>query len=178
MANTDNARGLRPIYGPGGGAPKMTKYLAGTTTSIFRGDIVARAANGRVHRIATTTGSGKIVGVAANYVNALSGVGATTAQDVWVYDDPDQSFEIQDDGAAATPARSDLGATFALIVGVGNTTTGQSIFEVDASAAGVASTDPVLAIDFKVGPAFEVGKNATWIIKLNRHLHRTASLGI
>jgi hypothetical protein len=139
---------------------------------------VARATNGRVHRIATTTGSARIVGVAANYVNATSGTGATTAQDVWVYDDPNQLFEIQDDGAAATPARSDLGATFALIVGAGNTTTGQSIFEIDASASGTASTDPILAIDFKVGPTFEVGKNATWIVRLNRHLYRSASAGI
>lgn len=177
MANVDQPNGFRPVQ-KGNSAPQLRRYLAGTTTSIFRGDVVALATNGRVHRIATTTGSARIIGVAANYVNATSGTGATTAQEVWVYDDPDQEFIVQDDGAAATPARTAIGSTYALIVGAGNSTTGQSIFEVDASAAGTTSTDPVIVKGFLEGGAYEIGKNSKMIVTLNRHLYKKGSAGI
>lgn len=178
MANTDAPRGLRPISGPGGGSPLLIVRPAGTTTSIFRGDVVALATNGRVHRVATTTGSARIVGVAANFVLATSGVGATTAQDCWIYADPDQLFEIQDDGASATPAESSIGATYPLVIGAGNSTTGKSIFELDISAPGTTSLDPLLAVGFKEGPTYEIGKYATFLVKLNRHLFKSGSAGI
>ena len=177
MANTDQPNGFRP-YQVGNASPKVGKYLAGTTTSIFRGDVVAIAANGRLHRIATTTGSAQVIGVALNYVNATSAPGSTTAQNVWVYDDPDQLFVVQDDGAAATPAYSAVGASYALIIGAGNTTTGQSIFEVDASASGTVSTDAVIIRGFLEGGAYEIGKNSKMIVALSRHKYKTNVVGI
>lgn len=177
MANVDQANGFRPVQ-QGNSSPKIKRYLAGTTTSIFRGDVVALATNGRVHRIATTTGSARIIGVAANYVNATSAPGSTTAQEVWVYDDPNQEFVGQDDGAGITPARTAIGQTFALIIGAGNSTTGQSIFEVDASASGTTSTDAVIVTGVLEGGAYEIGKYMKTIVKLNRHLYKVGSAGI
>lgn len=174
MANVDAPRGLAPWNGTQGGPPRLRKYVAGTTTSIGRGDVVALATNGRVHRIATTTGSAAIVGVAANYIPTP---GSSTA-DVWVYDDPQQIFTIQDDGASATPAQADVGATFPLILGTPNTLTGQSIQELDVSAPGTATTDPLLVLGFVTGGGLEVAKNATYLVKLNRHLYITRSAGI
>jgi hypothetical protein len=177
MANTDNPRGLRPVRGNNDGGPRVTLYPGGTTTSIGRGDVVALATNGRVHRIATTTGSARIIGVAQNYV-AAPATGVTTAPDVYVYDDPSQLFEIQDDGAAATPAQSSIGATYPLVLGTPNTTTGSSIQELDISAPGTTSTDPLLAVGFVQGQGREIGKNACFIVRLNRHLFKTGSAGI
>ena len=177
MANIDAPRGLVPHNGDNGNAPRMRLMKAGTTTSIGRGDIVALAANGRVHRIATTTGSAAIVGVAANYV-AAPAAGVTTPPDVWVYDDPHQTFVIQDDGEAATPAQSSVGSTFAMILGTPNTTTGSSIQEIDASATGVATTDPLVVMGFLEGPGHEIGKYAKHLVMLNRHIYRHRSAGI
>lgn len=173
MANADRPRGLTPY----GRDPKLKKYRNSTTTDTFRGDVVALDANGKVHRIATTTGSANIVGVAANFVDASA---SSSAQDVWVYDDPDQQFLVQDDGTGVTTTivRASVGSTFPFIIGAGNTTTGQSIFEVDGSATGVAATDPVLAQGYLEGPFNEVHANATWIVTLNRHLYKKGSSGI
>lgn len=173
MANTHAARGLYPYQGQGG-SPRLKKYKCSTTTATFRGDVVAMNSSGVVHRIATTTGSDKVVGVASNYIPAST----TTGNDVWVYDDPDQQFIIQDDGAAATPSQVDVGSTFVLIIGAGNTSTGQSIFELDASSTGVAATDPLLSQGFIEGPHDEIGKYARFIVTLNRHLYKKGSSGV
>lgn len=176
MANTDNASGLKPWNG-NGVPPRLRVYKGGTTTSIGRGDVVALATNGRVHRVATTTGSATIVGVAANYVAAPAS-GVTTPPDVWVYDDPNQDFVIQDDGDGATPSQATVGATFPLILGTPNTVTGSSIQELDISAPGTTSGDPLLATGFIEGPGHEIGKYAKIIVRLNRHLYKTGSAGI
>ena len=174
MANTDAPMGLKPWAGGSDGPPRMRLYVGGSTTNIGRGDVVALAANGRIHRIVTTTGSAAIVGVAANYVATPT----TNTPEVWVYDDPDQLFVVQDDGAAATPAQASVGATFAMILGAPNTTTGNSIQEIDASASGTTSTDPLIVLGFVQGAGFEIGKNAKHIVKLNRHLYRAGSAAI
>ncbi|HTG45208.1 MAG TPA: hypothetical protein VK633_11825 [Verrucomicrobiae bacterium] len=175
MANVDNARGLHPIRGSNGGEPRMRVYKANVTTDIFQGDVVEMLATGTVKSIVTTTGSATAIGVAANRVDASI---QATSQDVLVYDDPDQEFEVQDDGEAATPSQAVVGATFALILTTGNTTTGMSKHEIDASAAGVSATDAVLVQGFKLGPSFSIGKYATHIVRLNQHLYRTGSAGI
>jgi hypothetical protein len=178
MANTDNPRGLRPIRGNNEGGPRLTLYKGGTTTSIGRGDVVALATNGRVHRVATTTASGAVIGVAANYV-AAPAAGVTATPDVWVYDDPAQLFEIQDDGAGATPAQAIVGATFPLVLGTPNTTTGSSIQELDISAPGTAATDPLHVVGFVEGVNRDASaKYASIIVRLNRHLFMTGSAGI
>lgn len=177
MANLDAPRGLRPVRGTGDSSPRMNVYKAGTTTSIGRGDVVALATNGRIHRVATTTGAATIIGVAATY-NATPVAGVTEPVDVWVYDDPTQLFEIQDDGAGATPAQSSVGATFPLVLGTPSTTTGQSIQELDISAPGTTSGDPLLLVGFITGPGRDIDKNASCIVRLNRHLFKTGSAGI
>ncbi len=175
MANVHNARGFSVLRGSNGGNPRVRKYAANVTTDIFKGDVVQLLATGRVKSITTTTGTAPILGVAANRIKHGD---STSPQDVWVYDDPDQEFEVTDDGAAATLSAADVGATFALILTTGNTTTGQSKQEIDASASGAATTDAVLLEGFKTGPSFTIGKYASAIVRLNRHIMKTGSAGI
>jgi hypothetical protein len=177
MSNQDYPCGLTP-FSPDGRTPRQQIYYAGTTTSIFRGDVVAINSSGRVHTIATTAGSIYTLGVAANYVDATVAPGSTTAQKVWVYDDPQQLFVIQDDGDSATPARTDVGAQCPLILTTGSTTTGQSKQELNVSGVTTSLTEVVKIIGFKEGPTFEIGKNAKYIVKLNRHFEGQARVGI
>ena len=176
MANLDQPSGMYPYQGAGG-TPKLKKYKNSTTTDTFTGDVVALNASGVVHRIATTTGSARIVGVAANFVDASD---STTNQSVWVWDDPDQQFVDQDDGTGVTTAtvNASVGSTFPFIIGAGNTTTGRSIFEMDGSATGVTSTDPLMAQGVLEGPKHEIGANAKRIVTFNRHIYRKGSAGI
>jgi hypothetical protein len=64
------------------------------------------------------------------------------------------------------------------VLGTPNTTTGQSIQELDISAPGAAATDPLLAVDFLTGPALEIGAYANIIVRLNRHLYKTGATGV
>lgn len=175
MANTHNARGLKPLRGSNGGEPRMRKYLANVTTDIFQGDVVQLLAAGTVKTITTTTGNSFVLGVAANAIDASD---YTTNQELWVFDDPDQEYEITDDGAAATLSAADVGATFAMILTTGNTITGISKQEIDASASGAATTDPLILQGFKTGPNLTIGKYASEIVKLNRHIWKTGSAGV
>lgn len=177
MANLDAPVGLAPWNGDQSGPPRLRLYKGGTTTSIGRGDVVAVASNGRVHRTATTTASDLVVGVSAQYV-AAPAAGVTATPDVWVYDDPNQVFVIQDDGAAATPAQASLFATYPLVLGTPNTTTGSSIQELDISGPGAAATDPLLAIGYVEGPDKDISKNAKFLVRLNRHVQKTGTTGV
>lgn len=178
MANTDAPRGLRPWNAVGGGSPRLSKYSAGTTTNILRGEVVALATNGRLHTIATTTGSANIIGVAANAIIVTQGTNGTSPADIYVYDDPYQEFTIQDDGAGATPAQASLGATYPLVLTAGSTVTGQGGMELDISAPGTATTDPLLAVRYLTGGPLEIAKFATFVVRLNRHILKSGSAGI
>ena len=174
MANTDAPAGLRPLRGNGGGSPKLKDYNAGTSTDIFRGDIVAIATNGRIHTIGTATGTVKVIGVAANHIDASD---SSSAQIVWVYDDPHQEFVLQDDGDTGTPDAASVGATAEVVITTGNTTTGQSKQELDISALGVAATDPLIIKGFVTGPGRSIADFADIIVQLNQHIYKQASAG-
>ena len=132
MANRDNVRGLYPIRQATGGKIPMNKYYNdGTTTAIFEGDIVylmggGHDRRGKILRLATTTGSDDIIGVAANYVAA-----GTSNQEVWVYDSPETVFGVNSDGSTSTDHSAHIGAVATAIVTAGNTTTGLSKVELD-----------------------------------------------
>ncbi len=176
MSNQDAPFGLVP-YNPSGGTPRKEVFYAGTTTSIFRGDIVCIAANGRVHTLTTATGDEEMIGVAANFVDATTAPGSTTAQKCWVYTDPEQRYIVQDDGDGA-PAWADVGATAAIVATTGNTTTGQGKQELDISSLTTTSTKPLKVLGFKTGPSFEVGDYAKYIVKLNINTLNSFRAGI
>lgn len=171
MANADAPYGLRPRYGNA----KTNQYSAGTTTDIFKGDVVSIDTNGHVATILTTTGSATVLGVAANFVDASA---SSSAQNVWVYDNPHEEFVLQDDGASGTPALDSTGATAPLVITTGNTTSGQSKHELDISGLGTAATDPLVILGFITGPGRVIGKNADIVVKLNRHIRAMGSSGI
>ena len=65
-----------------------------------------------------------------------------------------------------------------MILGTPNTTTGSSIQEIDASAIGVSTVDPLVVMGFLEGPGHEIGKYAKHLVMLNRHIYRHRSAGI
>lgn len=161
MANPDTPFGLKPW----GKILSKREYVSGGTTDVFEGDIVRMDSDGKVSSITTTTGGATIIGVAANYKDASAG---NTA--LWVYDDPNQLFYCQDDGASATPAQTNVGNTAPVVLGSGNTTTGLSAFELDISAAATGTADPLQIVDFVAGPGLSIGKNARIVVRLQKHM--------
>lgn len=120
MANKNQPRGLRPH----GRVLRMRPYVAGST--IYANAAVSLAADGQVD--AAT--SGKLLGVAANY--------ATANQTVFVYDDPQQLFEVEGDTAVAA---ADIGLNCTLNAGTDSTTyklSGQTA-DIDGTMADTAT---------------------------------------
>ena len=146
MANIDGPYGFRPVGMLNGGKIPMRKYRTGTTTAIWKGDIVIMTgADNYLLRSAATTPSVDTVGVAANYLAA----GASVSRDIWVYDDPNTIFEIQSDGTTDTDSTDYIGSVATLITANGNTTTGIAKLEIDASAitsSGTATNNVVKII--------------------------------
>lgn len=175
MANKDFPSGLIPF----GKDPQIEYMEASVTTAIFKGDVVARKAAGRIHAVVTTTGSVNIIGVAAEYSKAAN----TPAVKIAVYSDPQQKFIVQDDGAGATTTnfnKSLAGKCAPLIVTTGNTSTGISKQELDiSSAAAGATTDPLKIINVADYLDNESGvSHMKWVVMLNRHIKTAFRVGI
>jgi hypothetical protein len=171
MTNVDHPHGLNAVMSRFHDTPRMTKYFANVTTAVFRGDVVKQATNGRVSRCTATAGNDNIIGVAANY----SAAGTTPAKEIWVYDDMDTVFEIQNDittDPGLTTARGHLHANANLITGNGSTASGQSGMEIDTSSITTAGTTAAL----KIVGFYNIAGNdislahARYLVVLNKHL--------
>ena len=173
MANTDWPSGLRPVSnGKGGTAPQMRPYpkLAGI---IYEGDILYMGESGVVVYNGTTDAhADNLIGVAAHY----AGTAAVTGEGVFVYDDPDQEYIVQDSGSSITTIANlnelllkHIGLTYAS----GNTTTLQSKVEIDASSiSNVWTLDlPLLVVRKWEGEDNAFGANLKMVVKIDHRNH-------
>lgn len=201
MATVSRPRGLVPVKTIDGHATHaLRQYLipSAYSTAIFNGDPVVMTASGSnrgyIGRMNTTvtattvTSSGTWLGVfvGCTYVDPNSkqpvmrqyypGSITPASGDIvaYVIDDPDALFEIQADGAIAQTA---MGTNAAIIqTAVGNTTTGNSGLQLDASSVESTSTLPLRIVDFVTRPESAIGDTYTdVIVRLNTHFHRTAT---
>jgi len=161
MANLDNPRGARPYGDDLGSSPY--KHATSSTVAIYPGDFV-KTSGGYV--LTATAVTDRLRGVAKNYAAASS---STT---VYVWDNPDQKFVIQDD-ASATLTQTAVGKSGDVLLTTGDTTLKLSKHEIIASD--LATTDGQLRV---IGLADTVytndvinawGVNADLIIQINEH---------
>lgn len=173
MANVDWPSGLRPVgNGKAGTAPQMRPYpkLAGI---IYEGDMLYMGESGVVVYNGTTDAQAdNLIGVAAHYV----GTAAATGEGVFVYDDPDQEFILQDSGSAVTTVALEniqllrhAGITYAS----GNTTTLQSKVELNCgSTSSVWTLDlPLLVVRKFEAEDNALGANIKFIVKIDHRSH-------
>lgn len=202
MANVDAAFGLRPVShrngAPYNGAVNPYYKPASYATAMFAGDpaiITGTANTAEVARpgvgnfipgtlpeinLAGVTGgiSGIVVAFGAD-PNALEQAfsPASTEAIVWLADDPDLLFEVQEDSVGGALAVTDVGLNTNLVLGAGSTITNLSTWELDSSLAAVTATLQ-MRIERLVNRADnEIGNQAKWLVAINVHTARTA-LGI
>jgi hypothetical protein len=162
--NPDTPNGLKPVRyqdgSPYNGAHNLYAKLAGYGTAIFIGDVVQLA------DVAADTGvriqgmdvegmpavelyavNTDMIGVVVGFLPNPDALGtnhspASTAAIVMVADDPNLIFEAQEDGVGGTYFTADMVGSNVDILGAiaGNTTTGQSIQELDSSVTPVSTT--------------------------------------
>lgn len=169
MSNQDNPHGLRAVISQANKNPRMTKYRVGTTTPVYKDDVVQLLATGKVKTITTVGGVNAIIGTAASY----GGTSNTTG--IWVFDDPDTLFEVQSDGTTdpgASTALSKIGNTANLILTTGNTATKNSKHELDYSDLGTDTTAPLKVLGYhKRVTNNQNSSHAIFLVKLNRHIN-------
>jgi hypothetical protein len=198
----DKTYGFKPVNRldglPYAGAIRQIPVAAAYATAILNGDTVKVDTNGYiVAGSATDSGTNVGVLVGCQYVNSSgqtvqgqyypAAVSTTTALAfAYVVDDPNAVFKVvATNGQTTVPtafSRAIVGANVPISVATGSTTTGDSFYGIDGTAAATTNTLPVRVIDVvpdtATGPA---GASATtyyeFLVKFNLHQY-TSTTGI
>jgi hypothetical protein len=175
QANTNNPFGFQPVESASVPAPTRMYQTSTDNVEIGMGDLVVVTTGGFVAKalsgasgIVSGTGANQILGVAAQYMAALSTDGR-----LLVYDDPDQNYVVQDNGAATSGMqRISIGQSFSVnVTATANAFTGRSAM-VLLSTSNVGSTAgrpvKVIAMHPIEGTSFPTasGQWRKWIVKL------------
>lgn len=199
MANSDTPFGLRPVRylsgAPYNGAANKYYVPASDGTAIYLGGLVKMAGSGDANGIASVTGNvstgNAVIGVVVG-IDPVEGAGAngrdstiyrvaSTERYVYVADDPNLVFEIQDDSAGGDLAATHIGNS-ADITGFtsGSTTTGLSAIEIDSSTATASGdgTEDVVIMGLVQRVDNSIGTNAKWLVRLNNHFAVDAQAGV
>ena len=200
MANTDAPRGLQPIRhrngAPYNGAANPYFINSSYGVALFRGDPVIKTGTSNTASIEgmqagtlpeinkATAGDGNSLtgvvvgfGVENNLLDTPSNP-ASTERIVWIADDPDLVFLIQDDGSAALDATSvglNANLTFAT---AGSITTSLSGVELDATTPSADASNQLTIQRLHYIENNELGVNAVWEVKINQHTEATGVIGI
>ena len=191
MANVDKAFGLRPYKGAGWPVQQANKYnispSSGYATSIYQGDIVIFS-GGYINTAAVS--SANIVGVFShtyyvasdgtptfkNYYPASTTALGSGAIEVYIYDDPNQLFLVQADGASAVTCIGRNADTDGI---GGSTSTGVASRELDSS-----TIDTTLALQLKIVGVVQddvngdlTADNANLVVLINEHFMRGGVAG-
>ena len=142
-ANKDAPAGFRPVTGGvAGTTPQMNEYTVASSVTIYQGEPVCLV-SGVVNLLNGTTYQ-KLLGVAAHPIKAVD-----TIRTLRVYDDPNQEFIAQFDSVGAL-ITTDVGLrriNFSIInVDSGNSTTLQSIAEINSDPAYVTNNATILCV--------------------------------
>jgi hypothetical protein len=198
MANTDNATGLRPVKYLGGaaytGATRRFYVPASDSTAIYVGGLVKPGGSADADGVMAVTGDvstgDAVLGVvvAVDAVGGAAGVGrdaptyrvADTERYVFVADDPNLLFEVQDDSVGGALAAANVGNS-ADLTGFtsGSTGTGKSSIEIDSSTATASGdgTEDVVIVGLVQRVDNEIAANAKWLVRLNNHFYVDAQAG-
>jgi hypothetical protein len=187
MANIDMPNGFSFIGYADGKSPRggIHRYYKDATAGVIAvGDPVIRVTNssdpeGGPEIVRATTGAaitGVVVEVERIKTN-LDRAGYLAAADigyVWVADDPNALFEVQEDSDGGNLAVTNIGEHIDSVTALdADTVRGRSKYELDSSELATNNTWQIVALSNRVGNA--VGTNARWIVKANLHTEVNAS---
>ena len=192
MANTDIVRGFKLVGTLHGRPAQIRRYaiLAADGTATFIGDAVkvggSSDAGGFTKSVVQAAAADAILGVMVG-VDKITGVSdanlnlyqthrpASVLMNVWVCDDPDAIYEIQEDGVGATIAVGDIGLNADIIVAAGNATSGMSGMEVDIESKLTTATLQVKILGLVDRADNELAANAKLLVKINNHQYGSST---
>jgi hypothetical protein len=198
MANPDTPNGLSPCNSNGAPYAGQTNlYYVPSTDSVAMavGDPVTLAGSADASGVAPTvkrlTGGAPDSGAEYIPVGIVAGFAvdpdalevsnyraANTARYVLVQDDPSVFFVVQEDSVGGALAITNVGERANFIMGTPSATTGLSNVELDSSTAAASANTQMQIIRLLDVPQNEIGTNAKWIGKFNRHMYAVSTAGI
>lgn len=194
MANADTPFGLRPVrYVSGapynGAANKYYIPATDTDSAAYIGSLVKLTGGADANGVPVVTANvatsnpvvGVVVGVVPETADSLKYRANSTARYVWVADDPNLLFEVQEDSVGGALAATAAGATCQLTgFTSGSTVTGLSAIELDSSNVSETSDtdDDVRIISLVQREDNAVGTNAKWLVRLNVHQYVQNAIGV
>jgi hypothetical protein len=200
MANVDRPDGLKPVAYLSGlaynGATR--RYRKEASVILGLGDAVVHAGSSSTAGTnnAPETGvplvtraaaaSGTITGVVMHIEHDASVTGrahdtkhmaAADTGFVYVADNTDLVFEIQEDSDSNNLVVGDVGEGVDLAVANADTTTGLSNMEIDSStsAAQIGNADQLRVMELVQRSDNELGANARWHVLINEHTYKAAA---
>jgi len=189
MANSNTPFGLRPIRHingePYNGSATRYYVPASDSTALYIGDPVIIAGSADADGVATVTKAtaaggaymlGPVVSVEQVTRDSTTYREASTARYVWVADDPDLVFLVQEDGVGGALAVTDVGLNADWVAGSGSTVTGLSGAMLDTSTKATTATLQLRIQGFNQSVDNEVGSaNAKVLVTINLHSRRNAT---
>lgn len=192
MANADTPAGATPVAHRNGaaynGSFRVYSVPAGDATALFVGDFVKLAGtgqtiNGRVLQDVARAATGDVivgvvVGVKPDTQDSLRYRAASTVREVYVADNPDLVFEIQEGSSGTALTANDIGLNINFVVGAGSTVTGFSGTQLDNTTEATTST---LDLHLMAPVAREdnaIGASCKWLVTINRHQYSNQVAGV
>ncbi len=194
MANTNAPRGLVPVNGaysqPYSAGVRLYYHAAGDSAAIGVGDLVTATGASYFYNqggivqslpVVTRGASGDVfqgvcVGVLAATRDSAIYAPASTGVAVFVCDDPNVEFWVQDANSGTALTANDIGLNVNVSVGTVNTTTGMSGMVLDNSTEATTNTLDLKILgqyqspDNDLGSAVGTGAAAgKWLVRINRH---------
>ena len=192
MANADTPAGATPVAHRNGaaynGSLNVYSVAAGDGTALYVGDFVKLAGTGqtvggRVLQDVTRAATGDvIVGVVVGFKpdsqDSLRYRAASTAREVYVADNPDLVFEIQEGSSGTALTANDIGLNINFVVGAGSTVTGFSGTQLDNSTEATTSTLDLHLVQPVAREDNAIGYSCKWLVTINRHQYSNQVAGV
>lgn len=191
MANANTAFGLRPVRylsgAPYNGACNMYCIPATDGTACYIGSLVKPAGSADANGIGTVTSNvatgasvlGAVIGVVMDTRESLLYRAASTLRYVYVSDDPNLVYEVQDDGASALAATNCWMAADLTSFTSGNTGSGLSSTVISCASVTASGdqTEDVILTGLVQRPTNAFGTFGKWLVRLNNHFFIDGSAG-
>lgn len=192
MANTDNAAGARPVRHRNGaaynGSFRTYSIPTGDGTALYIGDFIKLAGtgqtiNGRVLNDITRAATGDViagvvVGVKPDTQESLRYRAASTVREIYVADDPDLLFEIQEGSSGTALTANDIGLNIDFVVAAGSTVTGLSGTQLNNATEATTNTLDLHLVEPAKRPDNAIGYSCKWLVTINRHQFANQVAGI
>lgn len=184
MANVSRPAGLIPVNHQSGGTPnRLGEYTIadGLAQNLFEGSVVTMTGTGRNVSLATPGNDQRVVGalMGVQYTAAdgnvvfsnrwISGTALKpgTVAKAFVYDDPNQVFSVQVDGAGL--AAADIGSQGNIIAEVGNANTGRSTQQIGVASLSNSAGRMFRIIGLSPLPENDYGVAAKALVTIRNH---------